>query len=142
VDILPSIAHLLGLTPAADWQGASVFAPDHPGRAYVLDDLSGLQLAVIDARYKYIARVTDRVERLYDLHADPLELHDVVAAHPSLVAERRGRIAAFIRAEEQYMASRPKAPSQPQPGPAGVPPLAAPAPAAAQAAPAPAPAPR
>jgi arylsulfatase A-like enzyme len=116
VDIFPSIAHLLGVSPAADWQGTSVFAADHPGRAYILDDMRGYQFGIVDERYKYIARVVDGVERLYDLHADPQELHDIAKANPAVVAERRGRIAAFIRAEEAFLAPRKSPPPATPPG--------------------------
>jgi arylsulfatase A-like enzyme len=103
VDINPTIAHLLNVTPASNWQGASLFSPDHPGRAYMMVDLSGYQFAVADAGHKYILHATAGFDRLFDLKADPLEQRDIARAQPQRAAELRSRISAFVHAEERYL---------------------------------------
>ena len=103
VDINPTIAHLLGITPPPHWQGASLLSPDHPGRVYLLADRSDYQFAVTDGRYKYALHETDGFERLYDLEQDPLEQRDVSATHRDIAGKMRRRISAFVHAEELYL---------------------------------------
>jgi lipoteichoic acid synthase len=105
VDINATIAHILGIDPPREWQGASLLSPQHPGRAYMLVDLSGYQFAVADERFKYVLHYTDGFGRLYDLKADPLEQRDVSGEHAEVTAAMRGRVSAFVRAEERYLAS-------------------------------------
>lgn len=103
VDINPTLAHLLGIDPPANWQGASLFSPDHPNRAYMMTDLAGYQFAVTDGQHKYVLHATDGFERLYDLQADPLEQTDLSRSHTDIAGSLRARISAFVRAEEAYL---------------------------------------
>ena len=109
VDINATIAHILGIDPPREWQGASLLSPQHPGRAYMLVDLSGYQFAVVDERFKYVLHYTDGFGRLYDLKADPLEQRDVSGEHGDVTAAMRARISAFVYAEERYLAGSPGA---------------------------------
>jgi arylsulfatase A-like enzyme len=103
VDLNPTIAHLLGVAPPPDWQGASLFSPDHPRRAYLLADRGGYQFAMTDGRYKYALHETDGFERLYDLRQDPQEQTDVAAKFPEVAREMRRRTSAFVQAEERFL---------------------------------------
>jgi arylsulfatase A-like enzyme len=102
VDINPTLAQMLGIEPPADWQGASLFSPDHPGRVYLLADLAGYQFGLTDGHYKYIYHFSDAFERLYDLTQDAQEQHDLSARHPEITGEMRARVSAFVHAEEQF----------------------------------------
>jgi glucan phosphoethanolaminetransferase (alkaline phosphatase superfamily) len=103
VDLNPTLAHVLGVDPPATWQGASLFSPDHPGRAYMLTDLAGYQFAVTDGRYKYVLHPTGGFERLYDLRDDPLEQRDESKNRADVAGRMRARISAFVHAEEAYL---------------------------------------
>jgi len=103
VDINPTIAHLLGLPPPDGWQGASLLSPDHPGRVYLLADLSGYQFGVTDGRWKEILRVSEGVERLYDLSDDPREQRDLSSTRRDVAASMHARVSAFVHAEERYL---------------------------------------
>ena len=103
VDVGPTIAHVLGVEPLPQWQGASLFSPDHPGRAYAVIDVAAYQFAVVDARHKYILNATAGAERLFDLRADPLERGDARAEQGGVLDELRGRVRAFVKAEEAYL---------------------------------------
>jgi phosphoglycerol transferase MdoB-like AlkP superfamily enzyme len=103
VDLNPTLAHILGVDPPSDWQGASLFSEDHPGRVYLQADMSGYQFGVTDGRYKFVADVSGGFERLYELRQDPLEQRDLSAQHPELVGEMRARVSAFLGAEESYL---------------------------------------
>lgn len=103
VDINPTIAHLMNVDPHPRWQGASLFSPQHPGRAYMSVDLSGFVFGVSDGRWKYILHATDGFDRLFDLKNDPAELRDVSRQNPAQVREFRCRISAFVKEEEGYL---------------------------------------
>jgi arylsulfatase A-like enzyme len=103
VDINPTLAQILGIEFPPDWQGASLFSPDHPGRVYMLADLSDYQFGLTDNRYKYIYHFTDAFERLFDLTQDPLEQRDLSAEHPEITGAFRARVSAFVHAEEEYL---------------------------------------
>ncbi len=102
VDINPTLAQMLGVEPPADWQGASLFSPDHPGRVYLLADLAGYQFGLTDGHYKYIYHFSDAFERLYDLTQDADEVRDLAAQHPEIAQEMRARVSAFVHAEEEF----------------------------------------
>jgi len=103
VDINPTIAHLMNIDSPSTWQGASLFSPDHPGRAYMLCDLSGYQFAVADGQYKYVLHATEGIERLYDFAADATEQHDLAPARQDVAARLRARVTAFVHAEETFL---------------------------------------
>jgi arylsulfatase A-like enzyme len=102
IDLCPTLAQILGIEPPQNWQGTSLFSPDHPGRAYFLADLSGYIFGLTDSRYKYMYHFTEGYQRLYDLQQDPLEQHDLSAQHPEITAPFRARVSAFVHAEEQF----------------------------------------
>jgi arylsulfatase A-like enzyme len=102
VDINPTLAHMLGVEPPPNWQGASLFSPDHPGRVYLLADLAGYQFGVTDGHYKYIYHFSDAYERLYDLTQDGDERRDLSSEHPEIAQQVRARVSAFVHAEEEF----------------------------------------
>jgi hypothetical protein len=106
VDLNPTIAHLLAVPPHPSWQGASLFSPDNPGRAYMALEVAGFKFAVVDDRYKYILHVADGYEQLFDLIDDPREQEDRSGRDPARSAAMRARISAFIDSEERALKSR------------------------------------
>jgi phosphoglycerol transferase MdoB-like AlkP superfamily enzyme len=103
VDVLPTIAHLLGVGPPDGWQGTSFLAPDRPGRAYLTADAFDVEFGVTDGRYKYIVDVAADRERLYDLEKDARERIDLVTERPQIAAELRARVAAFIQVQQESL---------------------------------------
>jgi N-acetylglucosamine-6-sulfatase len=112
IDVAPTILEAAGLRPPAHMQGRS-FLPVLRGRPLAARD--GLLyeyywernfphtptiFALRDARYKYIRPhgVWD-LEELYDLDADPLEAHNLIAspAHRSIVANMNRRLFDLLR---------------------------------------------
>lgn len=114
VDLNPTLAHLLDIDPPADWQGASLFSEDHPGRVYLQADRCGYQFGVTDGRYKYMLYVTEGYERLYDLERDPLEHEDLMSSLPEVGTELRARLSAYIHAEELYISGKDPTRSAPE----------------------------
>lgn len=103
VDLNPTIAHLLNMSPHPTWQGASIFSPQHPGRVYFTIDLSGYQFGVAERNWKYILRANEGFEELYDLKEDPRELRNLAGSRTEQTREFRARISAFIRSEELFL---------------------------------------
>ena len=101
VDLAPTIAELVGLPAAPDWQGRSLFDERHPGRAYFYVAEDHFRLAVREANWKYIYSVRDGREELYDLQTDPLEQRNVAAEHPDRCDRLQQRLAAWTEANRR-----------------------------------------
>jgi lipoteichoic acid synthase len=101
VDLAPTIAELIGLPAAPDWQGRSLFDEGHPRRAYFYVAEDHFRLGVREANWKYIYSVRDGREELYDLQADPLEQRNVAAQHPDRGHRLRQRLAAWTEANRR-----------------------------------------
>jgi arylsulfatase A-like enzyme len=101
VDLAPTIADLVGLPAALEWQGRSLFDESHPQRAYFYVAESHFRLAVREANWKYIYSVQDGRDELYDLQADPLEQRNVAAQHPEQCDSLRQRLVAWTEANRR-----------------------------------------
>ena len=105
VDILPTIASALGLPSPTPSDGVSLLGADaaagrnvysetyYPRYHFGWSDLA----ALTDDRYAYIHGVADE---LYDLAADPRELHDLGAGLPPALRSRRNALLAMSRPEQ------------------------------------------
>ena len=101
VDLAPTIADLIGLPAAPEWQGRSLFDESHPRRAYFYVAETHFRLAVREANWKYIYSVHDGRDELYDLQADPLEQRNVAAQHPDRCDRLRQRLVAWTEANRR-----------------------------------------
>ena len=88
-DILPSIAHRLGLVPRSHWQGRSLFnsvkdsAKSRPAFVNNLGSYKSTgmeQWAVYSSHFKLVKYLNSDRQFLFDLAADPNETDDVSAA--------------------------------------------------------------
>jgi arylsulfatase A-like enzyme len=105
VDLAPTVLDLLGVPAPAEWQGSSLFAPDHPPRAYFFAAARGQYLlGVREDRWKYIVDARRETEELYDLKKDPLEQVNVVADHPQRGKRLRQRLGAMLKANDDKYA--------------------------------------
>jgi len=95
LDVNPTVAQVLGLSPDPAWQGRSVFDPGHPPRAYFYAANDAYLLGVREESWKYIYNATRGSEELYDLAADPDELMNVARDHPDRCRRLRRRLAAW-----------------------------------------------
>jgi arylsulfatase A-like enzyme/Flp pilus assembly protein TadD len=99
VDLLPTMADLLGLAAPKDLAGHSVFAAaGERGRLYAETYYPRLHLgwselrSLLDSRWQYIE---GRKRELYDLGADPRQLSDVLAGNGDLGRSRQKELAGF-----------------------------------------------
>jgi arylsulfatase A-like enzyme len=103
VDLPPTLTDLAGVPPAPEWQGRSLFDPDHPPRAYFYVAEDRFKLGVREHQWKYIVDLREAVDELYDLERDPDEQHNVAPMHTDVTSRLRRRLAAWTEANRlQY----------------------------------------
>ena len=112
-DVMPTLLDLAGVAVPEGLDGRS-FAPalrgqPHAGRPWLHGEHPFFGQAVhwiTDGRWKYVWRSGDGVEQLFDLEADPREVHDLApnAAHTEDLARQRARLLeALTGAEEGFV---------------------------------------
>jgi phosphoglycerol transferase MdoB-like AlkP superfamily enzyme len=105
VDLAPTLLDLLGEPAPAEWQGSSLFSPNHPPRAYFFAAARGQYLlGVREAQWKYIIDARREEEELYDLKKDPMEQVNIAADYPERAIRLRQRLAAMLKANEDKYA--------------------------------------
>jgi arylsulfatase A-like enzyme len=106
VDLNPTIADLIGIEPARDWQGHSLFDANRPARAFFMAIAGGDVFGVREENWKYVYDVTDSSEMLFDLARDPKELVNRVRAEPARAAWLRQQVGAWVTFEDAYLWNR------------------------------------
>ncbi|MFP8873067.1 MAG: sulfatase-like hydrolase/transferase, partial [Myxococcota bacterium] len=103
VDVLPTLFDFLGFPIPVNFEGHSLwplisdpeFEPDSAHQEVILATNRLDQHAIRVGPYKYIAHLDGR-EELYDVEADPGELHDLSEAEPQRARTLRARLAAAV----------------------------------------------
>ena len=106
VDLNPTIADLLDVEPAREWQGHSLFDPARPNRAYFMAIAGGSVFGVREENWKYIHDVSSGRESLFNLATDPDEQHDVRSNEEARAKRLRQRVAAWVAFEEAFLWGR------------------------------------
>ncbi|PYR16935.1 MAG: hypothetical protein DMF94_26095 [Acidobacteria bacterium] len=101
VDVAPTIADLAGVPAASDWQGRSLFDPEHAPRAYFYVAEDHFALGMREGNWKYIVDLRAGTEELYDLDRDPTEQHNLATRQPERCARLRQRLAAWTDANRR-----------------------------------------
>ena len=101
VDLAPTIADIVGLPAAPDWQGRSLLDADRPPRAYFYVAEDEFKLGVRENGWKYILDLRGGIEELYELERDPTEQRNVVTEQPRLSRRLRQRLAAWTEANHR-----------------------------------------
>lgn len=95
VDVMPTIAHMMGLAPVSTWEGRSLFEKDRPPRAYFYAANDDYLLGVREANWKYIYNVTRGRDELFDLARDADEQSNVAKQNPEMCRRLRRHLAAW-----------------------------------------------
>ena len=103
VDLIPTIADILGVDPAGEWQGHSMFDPQRPTDAFFLTNSGDYLFAVRDGQWKYIFDATGGPDMLFDLGRDRDERRNLAAQQPHVCELMRKKIAAFEFFEDKYL---------------------------------------
>jgi arylsulfatase A-like enzyme len=96
LDLTPTLADLLGLPAAPDWQGRSLLDPERPPRAYFFAADHDYLLGVREQDWKYLYNATTGFEELYDLASDPRESSNLAPARADHASRLRQRLAAWL----------------------------------------------
>jgi arylsulfatase A-like enzyme len=89
VDIMPSILDLIGIGDATRRDGESIFSLSKEKMAVFHTSWNDEFMGVRDGKWKYIQRMKDSSEELYDLEADPGEKANIAEANPLVVSRYR-----------------------------------------------------
>ena len=86
VDLLPTLAHLLGLPGLSMGDGRNLLAPGASSSSQAVHTDYGEKSRVTGPRFSLLVNAEGQAS-LYDLHADPGEQVNVAMNHPAVVAE-------------------------------------------------------
>src|SRR5262249_15800539 len=93
-DVAPTVAAVMGVEGAHDWEGASLLLPvPRIARAFV--DHTVHELALIDGPWKALVDVDAGRTKLFRLDVDPEERVDVAIGDPTRVAGYRAQLEAW-----------------------------------------------
>ena len=106
IDIAPTLLGLLGYALPPHWQGVDLFETDQPRRAYLFSGQGTASYGLVDGDFKYIYRVNENREELYDLTRDPYERDDLSRdpAYSAMMRRDRLRLEAWVSFQNPYLA--------------------------------------
>lgn len=106
MDLNPTIADILAVEPAGEWQGRSLFEPARPPRTYFVASVGDYLFGVREEQWKYILNTTHGREMLFNLATDPDEQRNAAASEPERCRRLRQRLAAWVSFEEEFLRGR------------------------------------
>lgn len=113
LDILPTLASLLGFPPRPQWQGRNLLAPEGPAPRPLFaatraswEDMNVNQGAVIDGGHKLILDHVRGERLLFDLEADPGEQRNLAADLPERAAALEALFEAHVREAQRARSPR------------------------------------
>lgn len=77
IDVAPTILDLLNLSVKNHFFGQSIFS-GNKNTVYLIQPYDGLIFSIIDYPYKYVNKVMDGVDFLYNLNDDPMEVNNLI----------------------------------------------------------------
>jgi len=98
IDIAPTVADLVGIAPYPGWQGVNVLDPDCGDRGrpvFSMTQYTRWQETVYLDKIKYLYDLTDALEYLFDLQADPDERNNLATCRPELATAMRSLLAGW-----------------------------------------------
>jgi hypothetical protein len=104
LDVLPTVARLLGLPPHPAWQGTSLLDPERPRSRPIFATLQGLKNVdvVLCWPRKLVADWNGGHAALHDLRVDPGERQDLAAAQPEVTDALSLLLARHITSQVRY----------------------------------------
>jgi len=107
VDLAPTLLHLLNQDSSipGSWQGRSLFDPQRCGRVYFQCLTNDYLFGCRDGSKTFIFNGTTGVDEIYDVVADPLQLHDIAGGQPALIDAIHNRMAAWVQYQVRLIKS-------------------------------------
>ena len=110
LDVLPTVADLLGVPPHPSWQGRSVRVPhpDSVGHQPIFMNIQGLRTAdaIVCWPYKLILERTSGKPYLFDLGRDPEEEVNLISTHEEIAKRLEDTLSKQLIAQLDYHAER------------------------------------
>jgi arylsulfatase A-like enzyme len=109
IDIVPTLLGALGVEAPSDWQGKDLLAAaDNQAdeRAYFFCTGNEIILGLRDGRFKYHYHLQSATEELFDVAADPRELHNLAAGHGERCADYKRKLGGFVQYQRRFLANR------------------------------------
>lgn len=106
LDVVPTLLALLGLHDAQ----SLLLEPPRPRIVHAFADWGELLVAARDERWKLIHDVATGADRLFDLHRDPWERHELARSEPDVAARLRRSALTFLRRAREEAGSAPGSP--------------------------------
>jgi len=106
IDIAPTLLALLGFNAPAAWQGADVFDPGAPARAYLFAGTGNFSFGLVEGDYKYIYDFQRDRSQLYNLAIDPGETRNLASnsAYAYMMKRAHLRLEAWVSFQNRYLA--------------------------------------
>lgn len=102
IDILPTITDITGIKDGTIREGDSIFSKRKEKLAFVHTSWKDELVAVRDTGWKYIYRVKDGFEELYDLRSDPGEKENAISKYPETAVKYRNLVLNGINYIDRY----------------------------------------
>ena len=103
IDLNPTILSILGI-PGPLWQGHSILDPARPPRAYFFTLEGEEKLGLCENQWKFIYNRATDIHELFDLSADPQELHNLAPLRADMCQVFRQRLLAWVSFQHQHVA--------------------------------------
>ncbi|HVX60172.1 MAG TPA: sulfatase-like hydrolase/transferase [Pirellulales bacterium] len=105
MDIGPTLLDLLNVPAPKEWQGVSLLRPGTPERAYFLSVGNEVTLGLRDGKYKYHYYIDTLREELFDVEADPGELHDLAGSERDRCEGYRRKLGGWVSYQRAFLAA-------------------------------------
>ncbi|HPW51981.1 MAG TPA: sulfatase-like hydrolase/transferase, partial [Spirochaetota bacterium] len=102
VDILPTITDIIGIKDNKHREGFPIFTKRKEKLAFVHTSWKDDLVAVRDVKWKYIYRIKDGREELYDLFSDPEEKNNLASEKTETALKYRNYVLSGINYVKNY----------------------------------------
>jgi phosphoglycerol transferase MdoB-like AlkP superfamily enzyme len=100
-DVAPTIMNVIGVEPAEEWQGQSLFVTSHNKRTYFFCPWSDHLFGYREGNKKYIYNATKDITEIYDLEKDPNETKNLANEQDIVLSHQK--LAAWVQYQNKFM---------------------------------------
>jgi arylsulfatase A-like enzyme len=103
IDVPPTLLAMLGIPAPPEWQGRNLFRHDEQSRAYFSCVRRQVTLGLREGRFKYHFYVDNGLQELFDIDADPGELHNLAESQAQRCRQYQRRVAGFVTHQRAFL---------------------------------------